>query len=73
MINITNTGKKHPSPEEILTKRKEAGLTQTEAGTLVYSACRTWQQWEEGNRRMHPGLWELFNIKVSLIIDKLDL
>lgn len=52
-----------PSPAEILAARKAAGLTQTEAARLVASSCRSWQQWEAGDRRMHPGLWELFGIK----------
>jgi len=26
---------------------------------------RTWQQWEAGDRRMHPALFELFLIKTE--------
>ncbi|EBW2268526.1 XRE family transcriptional regulator [Salmonella enterica] len=65
--------RKHPDPAEILAKRKEARLTQTEAGKLVYSACRTWQQWEQGKRKMHPAIWELFQIKASQLADINDL
>lgn len=54
----------NPEPESILAARTNAGLTQTQAAELIYSALRTWQQWEAGDRRMHPGLWELFNIKI---------
>jgi putative transcriptional regulator len=54
----------NPSPEEITAARLAANLTQTQAGALVYSALRTWQQWEAGERRMHPAFWELFNLKV---------
>lgn len=54
-----------PEPVKILSARKKAGLTQTQSGELVYSALRTWQQWEAGDRRMHPGLWELFTIKIG--------
>lgn len=39
-------------------------LTQSEAARVVGSKLRTWQQWEAGSRKMHPGLWELFNIKI---------
>jgi DNA-binding transcriptional regulator YiaG len=56
-----------PTPEAICTVREKAGLTQTQAGALVHSALRTWQQWEAGDRQMHPGLWELFRIKSAII------
>lgn len=52
-----------PTPEQVTEARKSAGLTQTEAGALVHSGLRTWQQWERGDRKMHPGLWELFQLK----------
>ena len=55
----------NPTPLEIRVKRLELDLTQTEAAKIVYSSLRAWQQWENGERRMHPGLWELFVIKVS--------
>ncbi|RYX80216.1 XRE family transcriptional regulator [bacterium] len=71
MVNHPNRGKKSaaatPAPEEILAGRVAADLTQTEAAELIYSSLRTWQQWEAGDRRMHPGLWELFRIKANLI------
>ena len=57
--------KHHPTPAQILAARNAAGLTQTRAGDLVHSSCRTWQQWEAGDRNMHPGLWELFGMKVA--------
>lgn len=53
-----------PSPEEVREAREVAGLSQTEAGALVHTTCRTWQQWEAGDRRMHPAFWELFRIKL---------
>ena len=49
--------------EALPAARAAAGLTQTAAGALVYSSLGAWQQWEAGLRRMHPALWELFNIK----------
>lgn len=54
-----------PVPSDIREARERAGLSQTAAGALVHTACRTWQQWEAGDRKMHPGLWELFQIKVA--------
>ncbi len=56
---------RNPDPAEIISSRQNAGLTQTQAAKIIYSALRTWQQWESGDRRMHPGLWELFKIKIE--------
>lgn len=54
-----------PTPAEIQRAREAAGLTQTEAGERIYSKLRTWQDWEGGQRRMHPGLFELFLLKTG--------
>lgn len=56
----------NPAPESIKSARESAGLSQTEAATLVYSSLRSWQQWEAGDNRMHLGLWELFRIKIGM-------
>ena len=53
----------NPSPEQIRAARETLGLTQTEAGALIYVGLRAWQQYEAGDRRLHPGLWELWRIK----------
>lgn len=55
----------HPAPEQVRAARDAAGLTQTAAAALVYSTLSAWQRWEQGDRRMHPGLWELFRIKTA--------
>lgn len=62
-MSISNS----PQPSEIRGMRKTAGFSQTAAGALVHVSCRTWQQWEAGDRRMHPAFWELFRIKIALI------
>jgi putative transcriptional regulator len=68
-----NRSKLHPGParnptrEEIRGAREEAGLTQTEAGALVHVTLRAWQQWEGGERSMHPAFWELFRIKTGAL------
>ncbi len=54
-----------PAPTEIRAARERAGLTQTQAAQLVHGTMRAWQEWESGNRKMNPGLWELFNIKIN--------
>ena len=43
--------------------REAAGLSQTAAAALIHCTLRGWQEWEAGNRRMHPAFWELFRIK----------
>jgi transcriptional regulator with XRE-family HTH domain len=53
------------APAEIRAAREAAGLTQTAAGELLHTTCRAWQQWEAGDRRMHPAMWELFCIKTA--------
>ena len=55
---------RNPTPEQIRAARDAAGLSQADAASLIYSTERTWQGWEQGERRMHPGLWELFLRKI---------
>lgn len=58
----------NPKPSEILAAREAAGLTQTQAAELIWGTLRAWQDWEtdgDQNRRMHPGLFELFLIKTK--------
>ena len=54
---------RNPSPEEIRARREVGGLSQTAAAELIHTTCRVWQQWEAGDRRMHPAFWELFKTK----------
>lgn len=54
-----------PTPAAIRTARTAARLTQTEAAQRIGVSMRTWQQWESGSRRMHPGLMELFKSKTE--------
>lgn len=69
MTNQSNRGLKgppsNPAPDVIKEIRSEIGISQTAAAALVHTTCRTWQQWEAGDRRMHPAFWELFNIKAK--------
>jgi putative transcriptional regulator len=57
-----------PTPSEVRAARERAGLTQTEAATLIHTSLRGWQQWEApvdtpDHRRMHPAFFELFLLK----------
>lgn len=54
-----------PSPDEVKNARNSVGLSQQEAGALVYVGTRTWQKWEYGERKMHPAFWELFILKTA--------
>lgn len=56
----------NPSPTNIRAVREAAGLTQGQAAALIYRTARNWQQWEGGERRMDPALWELFRLKTTL-------
>jgi len=51
-----------PSPDEIRAAREAAGLTQTAAAALIWSAQRSWQKWESGEREMHPAMLRLFRL-----------
>ncbi|MCD2453545.1 MAG: helix-turn-helix domain-containing protein [Methylicorpusculum sp.] len=55
-----------PSTEQIKKSRMDAGLTQSQAASLIYSELRTWQHWEKGDRVMHPAFFELFTIKSAM-------
>lgn len=55
-----------PDPAEVLEARKLASLTQPDAAAKVYVTLRTWQNYESGTCPMHPGLWELFQIKTRM-------
>ncbi|ELY9612841.1 helix-turn-helix domain-containing protein [Salmonella enterica] len=59
----------NPTTAEIRAARLAASLTQSEAAKLVYSSLNAWSQWERGERKMHPAIWELFQIKSSQIAD----
>jgi putative transcriptional regulator len=57
--------RKAPAPAEICKARENAQLTQEAAAARIYSARRSWENWEGGVREMHPGLFELFLIKTG--------
>lgn len=65
--NRSKSASANPTPEQIRAARAAASLTQTEASALIHGAMRAWQEYEAGNRRMHPGLWELFRMKIGAV------
>ncbi len=56
---------RNPDPGEIRSVRIAAGLTQAQAADMIYATVSAWESWEQGLRRMHPGLWELFHLKIA--------
>lgn len=55
-----------PTPASIALARQKAGHTQTQAASLIYKKLRAWQQWEAGDRKMDPALFELYRIKTQI-------
>jgi len=50
-----------PTPDEIKEAREAAGLTQKQAANKIFSdSYRSWQDYERGQRRMHPAIWWCF-------------
>lgn len=62
-----NLPRNYPTPVEVRAARTDAGLTQLQAAELIYAPMRTFQDWESGISRMHPGLFELFQLKIALL------
>lgn len=62
-----------PQPEEVKALRvgvqDAQGMNITEAQDYcageLWTSRRAWQQWETGDRTMHPAFWELANIKLG--------
>jgi len=62
-----NTPAGNPRPESVrmLRERVQAarGLditrAQDQCAEALHTSRRAWQQWERGDRRMHPAFWEL--------------
>ncbi len=59
---------RNPAPDEIRRLRLAAGLSPAEAAKGVYAAPGAWEQWETGERPMHPVFWRNFKISVSKTI-----
>lgn len=61
-----------PAPKDVKALRERVqsaqGMNITEAQDYcagkLWTSRRAWQQWEAGDRGMHPAFWELANIKL---------
>ena len=56
-------------PKNLREARIEAGLTQTQAASLVHVTTQAWQNWEAGDRTPHPAFVDLFEIKLRLLLE----
>ena len=52
---------------ESVQARDGVGITaaQDACAVMLHTSRRAWQQWERGERNMHPAFWELARIKVA--------
>ena len=66
-VNHQNHGQRghnsNPTPAEVRELRDKYALTQAAAATMLYTSTRSYQQWESGDRRMHPAFFELLSLK----------
>ncbi len=61
----------NPKTSEIVSLRESLQLSnsigitaaQDKCADMLHTSRRAWQQWEKGDRKMHPAFWELINIK----------
>lgn len=63
-----------PSPADVVLLRslvertRDAGITDAQryCAKQLHTSLRAWQQWERGERRMHPAFYELARIRLEL-------
>ncbi len=64
-----------PTPSQVKEVREAVqssmslGITAAQdwCAAALHTKRRPWQQWETGERGMHPAFWELLKIKTALI------
>ncbi len=54
-----------PTAEQVKAARTKYGFTQTQAGALVYYTLSGWQRIEQGERELHPAIWEYWQIRAK--------
>jgi transcriptional regulator with XRE-family HTH domain len=54
-----------PTAEQVKAARAKYGFTQKEAGALVYYTLSGWQRIEQGERELHPAIWEYWQIRAK--------
>ena len=55
---------------ESIQAREGLGITAAQdlCAGMLHTSRRAWQQWERGERTMHPAFWELARIKSAMNI-----
>lgn len=64
-----------PTPEQVKQARKAVqasqsiGITSAQdwCASALHTSRRSFQQWEVGDRTMHPAFWELLGIKLAML------
>lgn len=67
------SSKNTPEPAEVrairerIQQRESMGITsaQDRCAEMLHTSRRAWQQWERGDRKMHPAFWELISTKCA--------
>lgn len=65
----------NPEPVDVIRSRSQVqvalgcGITDAQdwCANALHTSRRAFQQWEAGDRRMHPAFWELLGIKISML------
>jgi len=65
MDNLRDGSSERESDGRGTQAREEAGHTQTEAAECILVSVRTWQDYEQGRRKMPPGLWEYYCLQTA--------
>lgn len=72
---MASTSNRRPTPDDVLTLRStvqsalELGITAAQdwCAAAVCTQRRAWQQWERGERAIHPGIYKLACIEVAKV------
>jgi DNA-binding XRE family transcriptional regulator len=62
---MTLPADREPTPKNIRQARKNASLSETAAGELIYVSRESWRLYEKGDTKIKLGLWELFLFKTG--------
>ena len=65
---VRNRQANTPEPGEVRTIRLSLGLSRPQAAAMVHATTHGWEDWEDGDRPMHPATWELFRLKVRALM-----
>ncbi len=54
-----------PNHEDVKKARKDAGLTQRQAGEMCGVDIRVFRRWEDGDSRMPYAAWQWFTLRTN--------